>query len=103
MGDCVLQSGQAVEAVLMGVDPATGKVWLSMRQVLPDPLQETLDALLAQGPPSDPSQDGDEGEGGDESGQMPAAGDLSYPREEASMVGLYADCFGGSCLPCWHV
>jgi len=41
-----------VEAVLIGVDSSNGKVWLSMRQVLPDPLQETLDALLAEGPSS---------------------------------------------------
>lgn len=91
--DCALQSGQVVEAVLMGVDPSTGKVWLSMRQVLPDPLQETLDALLAQGPPADSSEDGGEDEDGDEAMQMPAPEDLSYPREEASMVGLCGDCF----------
>ncbi|KAL3157928.1 hypothetical protein ABBQ32_012331 [Trebouxia sp. C0010 RCD-2024] len=82
----LVKSGQVVEAVLMGVDPSTGKVWLSMRQVLPDPLQETLDALLAQGPPADSSEDGGEDEDGDEAMQMPAPEDLSYPREEASMA-----------------
>lgn len=73
----------------MGVDPSTGRVWLSMRQVLADPLQETLDALLAQGPPSDLSEDGDEDEDGDDMGQSAVPEDLSYPQEEASMVGLY--------------
>ena len=46
------QTGAPIEAVLIGVDPNSGKVWLSMRQVQPDPLQETLNALLAQGPPA---------------------------------------------------
>ena len=46
------QAGAPVEAVLIGVDSSSGKVWLSMRQVQPDPLQETLNALLAQGPPA---------------------------------------------------
>ena len=68
----------------MGVDSASGKVWLSMRQVLPDPLQETLDALLAQGPPSDPSEDGNATEGSTEH-----PGGLSYPEDEASMVCWY--------------
>ena len=66
----------------MGVDSSSGRVWLSMRQVLPDPLQETLDALLAQGPPS---EDGGATEG---SADHPP-GVLSYPEDEASMVGLY--------------
>ncbi len=46
------QTGAPIEAVLIGVDTSSGKVWLSMRQVQPDPLQETLNALLAQGPPA---------------------------------------------------
>ena len=52
---CAVQPPQAIQAVLLGMDAASGRVWLSMRQVLPDPLQETLDALLAEGPPSEPS------------------------------------------------
>ena len=32
----------------MLVDSSKCKVWLSMRQVHPDPLQDTLDALLAE-------------------------------------------------------
>lgn len=67
----------------MGVDSATGKVWLSMRQVLPDPLQETLDALLAQGPPPDPSEDQVATD------DKACSGDLSYLDVEASMVCLY--------------
>ena len=46
------QTGAPIEAVLIGVDTSSNKVWLSMRQVQPDPLQETLNALLAQGPPA---------------------------------------------------
>ncbi len=46
------QTGAPIEAVLIGVDTSSGKVWLSIRQVQPDPLQETLNALLAQGPPA---------------------------------------------------
>ncbi len=46
------QAGVPIEAVLIGVDTSSGKVWLSARQVQPDPLQETLNALLAQGPPA---------------------------------------------------
>lgn len=87
----------------MGVDPSTGKVWLSMRQVLPDPLQETLDALLAQGPPSDPSDEEGEDEDGDEAGLIPAPEDLSYPREEASMVGSCGSRFEAGCSACCHV
>ena len=79
---CVMQTGQDVEAILMGVDSSTGKVWLSMRQVLPDPLQETLDALLAQGPPA---EDGGAIEG---SADHPPGG-LSSPEDDTSMVGLY--------------
>ena len=71
----------------MGVDPASGKVWLSMRQVLPDPLQETLDALLAQGPPLGPSEDEGALEGSVD-GQE-SSGDLSYAGSEVSMVCLY--------------
>ena len=74
----------------MGVDSSSGKVWLSMRQVLPDPLQETLDALLAQGPPSDPSQDGVAIQGSTDDMSYP--GDLSYPEDEASMVCVYRHC-----------
>lgn len=70
----------------MGVDSATGKVWLSMRQVLPDPLQETLDALLAQGPPPDPSEDQVATQGSTD--DKPYSGDLSYLDDEASMVCL---------------
>lgn len=42
------QQLDVVEAKLIGLDPGTGKVWLSMRQVHPDPLQDTLDSLLAE-------------------------------------------------------
>ncbi|KAL0036366.1 hypothetical protein WJX77_004386 [Trebouxia sp. C0004] len=48
----IIKTGAPIEAVLIGVDTSSGKVWLSMRQVQPDPLQETLNALLAQGPPA---------------------------------------------------
>lgn len=70
----------------MGVDATTGKVWLSMRQVLPDPLQETLDALLAQGPPGDPSQGGGPSAGGSADDRVSSPEDLSYPEDESSMV-----------------
>ena len=43
-----MQQGDLIEAKLTSVDPSTCKVWLSMRQVHPDPLQETLDSLLAE-------------------------------------------------------
>ena len=43
-----VQQGDLIEAKLTSVDPSTCKVWLSMRQVHPDPLQETLDSLLAE-------------------------------------------------------
>ena len=36
-----------IEAKLLSIDPSSCKVWLSMRQVYPDPLQETLDSLLS--------------------------------------------------------
>lgn len=43
----LLQQGQVIEAKLLSIDPSSCKVWLSMRQVHPDPLQETLDSLLS--------------------------------------------------------
>ena len=43
-----MQQGDLIEAKLTSVDTSTCKVWLSMRQVHPDPLQETLDSLLAE-------------------------------------------------------
>ena len=87
---CVLQHGQDVEAILMGVDSSSGKVWLSMRQVLPDPLQETLDALLAQGPPSDALEDRVATEGSrDDTEYLEGS---SSPEDEASMVCLYGPC-----------
>ena len=43
----ILQQGEVIEAKLLSVDPSSCKVWLSMRQVHPDPLQETLDSLLS--------------------------------------------------------
>lgn len=70
----------------MGVDAATGKVWLSMRQVLPDPLQETLDALLAQGPPADPSQGGGPSVGGPADDRVSSPEDFSYPDDDSSVV-----------------
>ncbi len=77
------QTGAPIEAVLIGVDTSSGKVWLSMRQVQPDPLQETLNALLAQGPPAG-------GAGGPERAELTRATDLdSEPadcNEDESMV-----------------
>lgn len=77
------QTGAPIEAVLIGVDTSSGKVWLSMRQVQPDPLQETLNALLAQGPP-------DGGAGGPERAELTCATDLSADpadvNEDKSMV-----------------
>ena len=77
------QKGAPIEAVLIGVDTSSSKVWLSMRQVQPDPLQETLNALLAQGPPAG-------GAGGSERAELTPATDLdSDPadfNEDESMV-----------------
>lgn len=81
----------------MGVDAATGKVWLSMRQVLPDPLQETLDALLAQGPPADLSQGGGPPAGGATDDQGPPE-DVGYPQDESSMVCLHGPCLAAACV-----
>ena len=77
------QAGAPIEAVLIGVDTSSGKVWLSMRQVQPDPLQETLNALLAQGPPAG-------GAGGSERAELTPATDLNSDpvdfNEDESMV-----------------
>lgn len=81
-----MQTGQAVQAALMGVDAASGKVWLSMRQVLPDPLQETLEALLAQGPPGDSSDSSGGRDGPGQSADAPIAAAL--PQEQEAMVCL---------------
>ncbi|KAL0037479.1 hypothetical protein WJX79_010408 [Trebouxia sp. C0005] len=81
----IIKTGAPIEAVLIGVDTSSGKVWLSMRQVQPDPLQETLNALLAQGPP-------DGGAGGPERAELTCATDLSADpadvNEDKSMMPL---------------
>ena len=87
----------------MGVDAATGKVWLSMRQVLPDPLQETLDALLARGPPADPSQGGGSSAGGSADDRVSSPEDLSYPEDESSMVCLHGLSLIAACVFVWCV
>lgn len=64
--------------MLIGVDSTNGKVWLSMRQVQPDPLQQTLDALLAGGPPAATAPVG-----------RADPGDMSYARGEPTSTARF--------------
>ena len=82
-----LQAGVAVEAVLLGVDSVSGKVWLSIRQVQPDPLQQTLDALLAQGPPAATAPDA---AANGITGASHFRPEPSHFNEDESMVSFYS-------------
>ena len=71
----------------MGVDATSGKVWLSVRQVLPDPFQETLEALLAQGPPGDSSNSSGRSDAPGQSADAAIA--TALPEEQEAMVRLH--------------